>query len=413
MKLNRKWLLVIALVVSMATAISGTLAYLTDKDEATNVFTMGQVDIELEEVFTNNVTIYPGVTINKDAKIKNSGEKEAWVWMTVSVPKEIKDYVTPNWTEAYANQAIGPKVDGDNAVWTVLVKDALAKDEGTGYILDSVTLSTKIDYQKINATDENPSYVVMENGKKTKLEGLTEDNKLNVTVTAYAVQTSDELTSITAAYNAYNGQWGNGIADVPVASVTELTREDTIVNTKGKTVLGSNLTISTSDKGMVEKDSVSLNVAYQFKPSETSEEIDVSPYKLWHADYVVSADKDVPAKGIVLAGHYSILNDEKWIALYENNEIKAGDEIRLLKSMFGEDTTFNYDNVDTWMNDDIGFLCGAVKGKVLGLTAEDVSGITMTVELRLYEIKEDADSTSSTDCETGNYITIGTYTYTF
>ena len=40
------------------------------------------------------------------------------------------------------------------------------------------------------------------------------------------------------------------------------------------------------------------------------------------------------------------------------------------------------------------------------------AGTTMTVELRLYEAP-DSGTTGPVDVETGNYITIATYTYTF
>ena len=49
MKLNRKWLLVIALVLSMTMAISGTLAYLQDTDMDKNVMTLGSVKIKQHE----------------------------------------------------------------------------------------------------------------------------------------------------------------------------------------------------------------------------------------------------------------------------------------------------------------------------------------------------------------------------
>ena len=49
MKLNRKWLLVVALVLSMTMAISGTLAYLQDSTATANVMTLGSVHIEQHE----------------------------------------------------------------------------------------------------------------------------------------------------------------------------------------------------------------------------------------------------------------------------------------------------------------------------------------------------------------------------
>lgn len=49
MKLNRKWMLVIALVLSVAMATSGTMAYLTSTDADVNVMTLGNVKIEQHE----------------------------------------------------------------------------------------------------------------------------------------------------------------------------------------------------------------------------------------------------------------------------------------------------------------------------------------------------------------------------
>ena len=50
MKLNRKLMLVLAVVLSVAMAVGGTLAYLQDTDEDVNVMTLGKVDIEQIEL---------------------------------------------------------------------------------------------------------------------------------------------------------------------------------------------------------------------------------------------------------------------------------------------------------------------------------------------------------------------------
>lgn len=49
MKLNRKWILIMSLVLSIALATTGTLAYLTDSDADVNVMTLGKVSIEQHE----------------------------------------------------------------------------------------------------------------------------------------------------------------------------------------------------------------------------------------------------------------------------------------------------------------------------------------------------------------------------
>lgn len=81
------------------TAIGGTLAYLTDKDKAENVFSVGSVDITVTETNKINDTaisagddgkysfnqVMPGDTITKTPVIKNVGNQEAYVRVFVTV----------------------------------------------------------------------------------------------------------------------------------------------------------------------------------------------------------------------------------------------------------------------------------------------------------------------------------------
>ena len=93
--------------------------------------------------------------------------------------------------------------------------------------------------------------------------------------------------------------------------------------------------------------------------------------------------------------------------------IPAETEIRLVETMGGGSITVSYEELCKYGNDGIGFLCGAVAldGKKVGsntINAPLPAGTTLTVELRLYEATGGSAST-----ETGNYITTGTYKYTF
>jgi len=130
---------------------------------------------------------------------------------------------------------------------------------------------------------------------------------------------------------------------------------------------------------------------------------------------VVSVNKDVPAYSVGLAGYYDAwcsLNNDKWVLLASDVEIKAGTEIRLVDAMGNGGITVAYRELCEYGNDGIGFLCGAVdlSGKMVGSeTAGQLpAGTTITVELRLYEA-----TGGSRDTETGNYITAGVYKYTF
>ncbi len=66
---KKKILSLVLVVVLLVTAVSGTLAYFTDTEEATNVFTVGSVDIRLLES-----QYYTNVDTASDADIRNSAE---------------------------------------------------------------------------------------------------------------------------------------------------------------------------------------------------------------------------------------------------------------------------------------------------------------------------------------------------
>ena len=97
---NRKLLLIVSLVLALTMSLGGTLAYLTDTDEAVNVMTLGNVDIEQYEkdaegnTFEQNQPLYPAYyttdnegnitsavtgAIDKVVSVKNVGTSEAYV----------------------------------------------------------------------------------------------------------------------------------------------------------------------------------------------------------------------------------------------------------------------------------------------------------------------------------------------
>lgn len=98
----KKKILVIALALSLVavTALGVTLAYFTDKEVATNTFTVGNVAIEIQEpawVSTGSKdapNVYPGESLDKDPAIYNIGENPCFVRVKVTVPNEYKDIIT-------------------------------------------------------------------------------------------------------------------------------------------------------------------------------------------------------------------------------------------------------------------------------------------------------------------------------
>ena len=99
----KKKILSIALVVAMVAVIAaGSLAYFTDTESEDNVFTVGKVDITLNEKnadgtpFTQNQKLYPGTkTQNNIPKIvtvtNNQGSENAYMWAEIWIPSALDD----------------------------------------------------------------------------------------------------------------------------------------------------------------------------------------------------------------------------------------------------------------------------------------------------------------------------------
>ena len=77
----KRKIITLSLIVAMAATavIGGTLAYFTDEDVENNVFTVGNVDIELTEPGWEETgeedakTVYPGEPLAKDPTVTNIG----------------------------------------------------------------------------------------------------------------------------------------------------------------------------------------------------------------------------------------------------------------------------------------------------------------------------------------------------
>lgn len=226
MKLNRKWLLLVALVLSLAMATTGTLAYLTDRDSEANVFTMGNVEIDLDENYEPDDELVPGETYPKQAWVKNTGKNDAYVWATIAVPAELEEALIiekgtdSRWDWNY----VTVKQETINGVlcnvYTVKYTEVLPSGEKTPNIIESLGMNSAVDV----APDGSMHLIV--NGEEKEIDlswNVLEDGLESVVyVSAYAIQT-EGFDSFDAAYAAYNTQWGDNGTEYedPNAAVTD------------------------------------------------------------------------------------------------------------------------------------------------------------------------------------------------
>lgn len=256
MKLNRKWIMVLALVMSMAMATTGTLAYLTDRDSEANVFTMGNVEIDLTEDFDQGAELLPGLDIEKKPVITNTGKTEAWAWMIVSIPTALDNWNPGNgetgsnnnvihWnitgathegyvTDASVEKAIAAgilpegttaaDITANNQTWDVLnngleyqnaidgvmynhyvmlYNKALQPGETTLPIMHKVFLDAHVDI------DPEGNLSKVDAGVVTPIDwNINDDGNPIIYVSAYAIQ-KEGFATVEEAYAAYNAQWGD------------------------------------------------------------------------------------------------------------------------------------------------------------------------------------------------------------
>ena len=65
-----------------------TSAYFVDRETSVNVIKIGRIDVELDEGYTPPDNTLPGRIFDKAPKLKNTGTKDEFVFLEVTVPKE-------------------------------------------------------------------------------------------------------------------------------------------------------------------------------------------------------------------------------------------------------------------------------------------------------------------------------------
>ena len=93
--MKKKLLIGLGIVAASAALVGGTYAYLTDAAKDENVFTIGNVDVELLSAVDGDeaIKLMPNNTekTTVDYQIENVGDEDAYVWLRVKVPSALED----------------------------------------------------------------------------------------------------------------------------------------------------------------------------------------------------------------------------------------------------------------------------------------------------------------------------------
>lgn len=212
MKKFKALLVVACALLLVAASVFGTMAYLTSTDTVTNTFTVGKVNIKLDEakanpdgslvegaarVKANSYKLLPGHTYNKDPMVTVlSGSESSYVKMTVTFSKAneldaifaptgadltsiFKGYNAANWI-AKGNTKDATANTRTYEFWYKEAVGAPTADVALDALFDSITVPGEITAEQL-----------------ATIEGMT------ITVNAYAIQ-ADGFANADAAWEAFN-----------------------------------------------------------------------------------------------------------------------------------------------------------------------------------------------------------------
>ena len=182
--MKKKIVIVIAAAVLLFTCvIGGTFAWLVDKTATvTNVFTVGDINIELNESANLDLKMMPGKAITKDAQVVvKANSEECWLFVKVEKKNAVDNYLTYS-------------IDTG---WTALT-------DGTDGIYYREVAGANTSQHFFVLKDKQ--VVVKETVTKADLEAVAADtSRIQLNFTAYAIQ-KEGVTTAADAWSKINAQ---------------------------------------------------------------------------------------------------------------------------------------------------------------------------------------------------------------
>ena len=210
---SKALLLTLCAVLLVAASVLGTMAYLTSTDKVVNTFTVGNVQIKLDEakanpdgslvvgadrVEANSYKLLPGHTYNKDPMVTVlKGSEASYIKMTVTFTKanELDAIFDPNGASL---TRIFNGYDSTNWIYKGNTKDASANTRTYEFWYKETVAAPDADVALDALFDSITVPGNITNEQLATIEGMT------ITVNAYAIQ-ADGFADAEAAWAAYAG----------------------------------------------------------------------------------------------------------------------------------------------------------------------------------------------------------------
>lgn len=200
----KKKLIALCLIIVMiaVAAIGGTLAYFTDSDAESNVFTMGSVEIDLSESnWTAPANTVPGVSYAKNPVVENTGTNDAWIRVDVTLSDATAFQVAAN---KYSLDIKSMFVNLNTTDWTCVstIPDTTS-DTLTFVFYYNTALTAGASTQELFTAVKIPGVFTNTDMEAICSKITPNDGKFTIDIQAHAIQTSDDYTTVADAFTAY------------------------------------------------------------------------------------------------------------------------------------------------------------------------------------------------------------------
>lgn len=188
--MSKKKSIAVAIVLALILLIGGLLAFFTDTDTATNVFTIGdEIDITLAEDNwdpNDGLLLHPGVEVTKDPTITNDSDTSpAYVFAEVIVPCYDSDDADSDVdTPLFSLETIG-------SGWTLMSTSAVDTTNKTITYVYNYGDSSDMTTLDAGLTTSAVFSSVILDPDLTAEQAATASTAPNIIVNAYDIQTTD------------------------------------------------------------------------------------------------------------------------------------------------------------------------------------------------------------------------------
>lgn len=188
--------LALSVCVVVLSIAGSSIAYFTDTESYTNVFTSGNVQITLSGAADANEAVYPGKTVTRDTKIDNVGQSDAYIGAVVTLSSaNVGKYLS-------ATSGTSGKVYVGDFLTDLATVHKIETVETDGVV---TAFKIYIVYGTALTSAAEPVQVLtgMQIPTTWNNDEMASISNLNLTVDAYAVQTDSFGTALAALQAAF------------------------------------------------------------------------------------------------------------------------------------------------------------------------------------------------------------------